>query len=113
MTEEKHFPAEDTEEENPDQNKKQWKLNSLILAGVFALSVLLPAEYKAFAPLLFLVPFIIKVTNKFRQSGESPEHPSTDPPYNPSMPEDRTTLSDPYSYKPKDPKDPRKYKPIG
>ena len=113
MTEEKPSPAEDTENESSEENKKQWKLNSLILAIVFALSVLLPAEYKAFAPLLFLIPFIIKATNKIRQSGENPEHPSPDQPSYPSMPDHRMTIPEPYSYKPKDPKDPRKYKPIG
>jgi hypothetical protein len=79
---------------------------------VILLGAVLPPEYKAYAPLLFVVPFIISVANKLRQAGENPADPSQNPAYVPTEPE-RAPSRDPYSYRPKDPKDPRKYKPIG
>jgi len=106
-------PSEDDiAPETSEKAKKQWRLNALILAGVFLLGAVLPSEYKAFAPILFVIPFIIGIVNKIRQAGENPENPSQDHTYSPSM-SDRIPSSEPYSYKPKDPKDPRRYKPIG
>ncbi|MBN2321210.1 MAG: hypothetical protein JXR49_19175 [Acidobacteria bacterium] len=94
----------DVTPEASEKTKRQWKLNSLILVGVLLLGAVLPPEYKAYAPLLFVVPFIISVANKMRQAGENSGDPSQNPNYAPH---------EPYTYKPKDPKDPRKYKPLG
>ena len=96
-----------------DKNKNRWPLNALILAGVFLLSALLPAEYKVLAPLLFVIPFIISVADKLRRAGEDTGNPSRNHHYSPPMPDHRIQLPEPYSYRPKNPKDPRKYKPIG
>ncbi len=102
----------DNPPETSEKVKKQWQLNTLILAGVFLLSVVLPPEYKAFAPLLFVIPFIINVANKIRQADKAPENPSLDHTYT-TPASDRISAHEPYTYKPKNPKDPRKYKPIG
>ena len=92
--------------------KKRRLLNSLILAGVFLLGAILPLEYKAYAPLLFVVPFIVSIAKKIRQDSEDPANPPRDSHYTPPVP-DRVSSPEPYSYRPKDPKDPRKYRPIG
>ena len=92
--------------------KKRSHLNVLILAGVFLLGVVLPPAYKAFAPLLFLIPIIIAVVKKVRQAGEKRGNPPLDQTYAPPVP-DQIPSSEPYTYEPKDPKDLRRYKPIG
>ncbi len=95
--------------------KRQSRLNLLILGGVFLLGVLLPQEYKAFAPLLFIIPVIVAVVQKVRRSGERPGGAPPHPPqhdYSPPM-HDSMPSGDFYGYEPKDPKDPRRYKPIG
>lgn len=95
-----------------EKAKKRWPLNALILAGVFLLGAVLPPDYKVFAPVLFVIPFIINLTDKMRHAGEEPEHPSIGQTYSPPVPGPMTS-HEPYSYTPKDPNDPRKYKPIG
>jgi len=113
MAEEKDPFGNEAAPEASEKNKRQWALNALTLAGVFLLSIVLPSEYKAFAPLLFVVPFIINVANKIRQADENPKNPSQEHAYSPPIPDHPAPPPEPYSYKPKDPKDPRKYKPIG
>lgn len=113
MAEEKDHFGNETEPEASEKKKRQWALNALTLAGVFLLGVVLPPEYKAFAPLLFVVPFIINVANKIRQDDANPGNTSQDHAYSPPVPEYPEHTPEPYSYKPRDPKDPRKYKPIG
>ena len=98
--------------ETADKPKKQVNLNALILAGVFVLGLVLPSPYKTFVPILFLVPIILTVVKKIRQSSEISGDMPQDPSYSSSM-SDRIHSVEPYSYTPKDPKDPRRYKPIG
>ena len=106
-------PSEDdVDPGDSGKDKKQWRLNALILAGVFLLSVLLPPKYKAFAPLLFAIPVIVNVVNKIRQISEKPANPSEAHSYSPPIPDQISPL-EPYTREPKDPKDPRRYKPIG
>ena len=103
-----------TSPESSEKAKKRWLLNVLILAGIFLLSVVLPPDYKVFAPLLFIIPFIINAADKIRQAAETPENSPGNRTYSPSMPRpDRMSSPEPYTYKPKDSKDPRRYKPIG
>ncbi|MDM7996604.1 MAG: hypothetical protein QUT30_13095 [Acidobacteriota bacterium] len=80
-------------------------VNAAILAAIFALSILLPPEYKAFVPFLFLIPLVLAVVAKVRQIRKKNED-------SPHMPDADHTI-EPYSYTPKDPNDPRRYKPIG
>ena len=105
------FENKDTPETS-EKTKKRWQLNALILAGVLLLGAVLPPEYKAYAPLLFVFPVIFNVAKKIRQADENPANPSQAHSHTPPMP-DQISQPEPYSYKPKNPKDPRKYKPIG
>ena len=88
-----------TQREKKEKDKKRSaQLDVLIWVYLTLLSFVgLPKTYKVFAPLLLSVPVILKVVNKIRQSSES---------------SDQTAPSELYYYKPKDPKDPRRYKPI-
>jgi hypothetical protein len=100
---------------HPDKKeaaKKVSHLNTLILAAVFLLGLVLPSTYKILAPFLFLVPWIISLVNKARKAGEISGSPSPAKAYSPSV-HDQSQSVDPYSFTPKDPKDPRRYKPIG
>ena len=106
-----------TEENNssPDRKeaaKKLSYLNTLILVAVFLLGFVLPSTYKILAPFLFLIPVIISLVNKARQAKEKRQNPVQAQTYPPPT-SDRGPAVDPYSYTPKDPKDPRRYKPIG
>lgn len=112
MAEEIKTSEDEITPESLEKAKKQGKLGVLILAAVLLLSIVLPPEYKAFAPILFIVPFAISVVNKIRQLREKAENPLQEQPHSPPVP-DGTPSIEPYSYKPKDPRDPRKYKPIG
>lgn len=113
MAEETRDSIEETSSpEAVEAAKRQSRLNLLILAGVFALGVILPPEYKAFAPILFLVPVIMAVVKKVRQAGEKPGDTPPRHDYAPPMHESMPS-GDFYGYEPKDPKDPRRYKPIG
>jgi hypothetical protein len=76
------------------------------------LSILLPPKYKAFAPVLFIVPFAMNVVNRIRKMREKSQDPLQEQTHSQSV-SDGIPSPEPYSYKPKDPKDPRKYKPIG
>ncbi len=92
--------------------KKKSYLNFLALAAVFLFGIVLPPKYKAFAPIFLLIPFIVSVVEKARRlSGkEDPAAPDRGD-------EPRTHLpapsGEPFSCEPKDPRDPRRYKPIG
>ena len=112
MAEKLNASEDDIAPEASEKTKKQWRLNALILAGVFLLSVVLPPAYKVFAPVLFIIPVIINVVNKIRQAGEKSGNPPQDRTDSPSMPNQIPPV-EPYTYTPKDPKDPRRYKPIG
>ncbi len=94
-----------------DARKRQHRLNALTLAAVLLLSTVLPAPYGAFAPLLFLIPLLFALVNRIRQARAGVE---AAPDVSSPRPEDEETpVIEPYSYTPKDPKDPRRYKPIG
>ena len=80
---------------------------ALILVAIFMLSkIVLPPEYRAFVPFLFLIPLIPVVIQKARQACKKNE-------YSPLCHPDADHTVEPYSYTPKDPNDPRRYKPIG
>jgi len=104
------------EQEAPPETKeaaKRWaRLNGLFLAIVFLLGFVLPHEYRKFVPFLFVIPLIISVVYKVRQAVEKSRNSASNQTYSPPMPE-QSYSTDRYSYTPKDPKDPRRYKPIG
>jgi hypothetical protein len=103
---------EQQEQEKKEKAKRRSRLNGIILAGVFLLSIFLPKAYKAFAPFLFLIPIVLEIANKMRKSGEIPADTPPRETYTPPAP-DHVSPDEPYYYKPKNPEDPRRYKPIG
>jgi hypothetical protein len=106
-------PSEkDITPEAAEKARKRSLLNALVLGGVFLLGAMLPSNYKAFAPLLFLIPLILNVADKIRHAGDISGTPPSDRTYSPPG-TGRISSLEPYSYKPRDPKDPRRYKPIG
>jgi hypothetical protein len=108
----KNLSKDDMTPEALEKAKKQGRLNALVLAAVFLLSILLPSAYKPLAAILFVVPFVVKVMNKIRKTEENLESSPKSQTYSQPKP-DQISSTEPYAYKPKDPKDPRRYKPIG
>jgi len=93
----------------------QWRsrLNALVGAGVFLLGFILTSGYeKKLVPFLFLIPLVLSLVNKARQAAVKSWNPASNRTYVPPAP-DKSQSVDPYTYAPKDPKDPRRYKPIG
>ena len=90
--------------------KRKSRLNALILGVVFLLISFAPRPWNAYAPLLFIIPLIYSLANKFRAASSVPRLPGSSPGQTPKMGSENR---DPYSYTPRDPDDPRKYKPIG
>ena len=103
--------TEDLPEEEVLSAKRSSRINALILAAVFVVMTLAPDPYKLFAPLLFLIPALLWVFSRLHKSSGGPTLRSRDLPAPPPMP--KPDGADPFSYTPKDPKDPRRYKPIG
>ncbi|MBN1569182.1 MAG: hypothetical protein JXA73_15130 [Acidobacteria bacterium] len=91
-------------EESQQKRKSAW-VNALIFAAIFVLSIVLPPEYKPFVPILFVIPLIIALVGKVRQIRKKNE-PSV-------YVSEQDHAGEPFSYTPKDPNDPRRYKPIG
>jgi hypothetical protein len=90
--------------------KKRSRINALILGAVFLLLMFAPHPWNAYAPILFLIPVVYSLISRIRGASNAPG-----PLPRPSVPPQKSDSrrSEPYSYKPRDPKDPRKYKPIG
>ena len=90
--------------------KRRSRMSSLTLMLIFLLAALAPQPWREYAPALLLIPIFYSLYNRLhRKTGPSdrtripePQHPTPD-----------TSASDPYSSTPRDPKDPRRYKPIG
>ena len=112
MLQGKRPSKEDISPEAAEKARKQRMLNAAVLAAVLLLGAVLPGDYKVLAPFLFVIPFVIGVLNKIRQAGVNLPNPAGDRTHPPPMP-DRIASPEPYAYKPRDPKDPRRYKPIG
>jgi len=103
--------TEDLSKEEVEAAKQRNRVNAIILAAAFAVITLAPNPYKLFAPLLFLIPVIFSLIYRMRKASSEPALRSNIPPAQLSIP--KPNGSDPYSYTPKDPQDPRRYKPIG
>lgn len=102
---------DDLPPENIEARKKQARLNAMILALVLLLSTILPHPYRSFAPFLFAIPLIIMMVSRIRRAKAGHSQSATQPDFRPSPGE--VPPAEPYSCTPKDPKDPRRYKPIG
>lgn len=86
--------AGDISQEELERQKARVRINALVLALVMILALVAPPPWNLFAPVVFVVPLIYSLVTRLR----SARAPST---------------QEPYEYRPKDPKDPRRYKPIG
>jgi len=84
----------DLTQEQIAQAKMRTRINALALLVVLLLSTVAPYPWSLSAPLIILFLPLYTLVRKIR-SRKSP------------------TTGEPYSYVPKNPKDPRRYKPIG
>ena len=84
-------------------SRRRTRANAVILLLVFALLTFAPQPWATFAPLLLLIPLLHAILDRVRP-GSTPSG-STQPSKADSYPE-------PYSLKPRDPDDPRRYRPI-
>ena len=89
-------------------SKRKARVNALTLGLAFLLGSLAPYPWNACAPLLFLIPVLFNVYTRIRKPGGSSEIPLQAP-----TQIAETETKEPYSYTPRDPKDLRRYKPIG
>jgi hypothetical protein len=110
-TKRSHEETEDLPREEVDAAKKRSRINALVLAGVFIILTLAPSPYNLLAPLLFLVPLIYSIAARGRKNSDTPAAAAGEPQPQPTAQEPGKV--DPYSCTPRDPQDPRRYKPIG
>ncbi len=110
MVEEKNAFQNDDGAESATADKKWSRL--MIVAAVFLLGVFLPPEYKPYSPLLILALPLVAFLKKVRQAGAVGMDSAQNRSYSHIESETGRSL-EPFSYTPKDPKDPRRYKPIG
>jgi hypothetical protein len=89
------------------QSRRKARINGLIFAAVLLLGVVAPPPWNMYAPVLLLIPIVLGLLDRLRRltiQGDSAEHRPA---------RDDAPAAEPYAYTPKDPKDPRRYKPIG
>jgi hypothetical protein len=86
--------------------KQRSRLNAAILGLVFLVYTFGPPRWKLFAPLLFLLPVLYSLLSRLRGASIESERPVT------KEIDAETPAAEPYSYTPRDPNDPRRYKPI-
>ena len=86
--------------------KRRSRLSAVTLGLVFLVSAFAPPRWKMFAPFLFLLPVVFSILSRLR--GTSVE---SGPPVARKI-ETQGPATEPYSYTPRDPNDPRRYKPI-
>jgi hypothetical protein len=84
--------------------KTRIRLNTLIILLAPVLGIVLPQHYKGIRPFLFLIPLVLFLINKFREADAKSRNAS---------PNQNHPMLEGHLYMPKDPKDPRRYKPIG
>jgi len=102
--------ASDLPPEQIDAARRKARINAMVLIAVFIFMSLAPYPWNIFAPLLFLIPLIVTVSNRVRRGRAFSD---SLPDSSPVPTKDRTSsVEEPYSWAPKDPNDPRRYKPI-
>lgn len=96
--------------EQIDGARRKARISAAVLIGVFLLISLAPYPWNIFAPLLLLVPLIQSIAGRMRRGTVSLDAlPDTATASRKSHP---SVVKEPYSCTPKDPGDPRRYKPI-
>ena len=109
---EKDEKRDDLPPEAVEAAKKRSRINALILGAVFLLLTFGPRPWNAYAPVLFLIPLIYALVSRMR-AGSTMQGPYSIP-SSPTPPQGVDSPgAEPYSYTPRDPKDPRRDKPIG
>jgi hypothetical protein len=98
--------SDDISQEANAVRKRRSRLNAVILGLVLLVYMYGPPRWKLFAPLLFLLPVLYSLLSRLRGASIESDRPVTreidaEPP-----------AAEPYSYTPRDPNDPRRYKPI-
>jgi hypothetical protein len=86
--------------------KRRSRINGVTLALVFLVSALAPPRWRLFAPLLFLLPLLYSLLSRLRGASIESDRPVT------REIDAETPAAEPYSCTPRDPNDPRRYKPI-
>jgi hypothetical protein len=104
-------PAEsgpdDISQQDIEAAKRRSRINALALGLVLILATLAPYPWNAYAPMLIVIPAIYAIVNRFRnrsQWNQSPTRTAGKP--------NGSSEGEPYTITPKDPNDPRRYKPI-
>jgi len=95
---------DDLTEDMISSARKRTRMNAVVLLLVFALLTFAPQPWAVFAPLLLLIPLLQAVRDRMGRSASSPGTPPA---------AQRDSFPEPYSQKPRDPNDPRRYRPIG
>ncbi len=98
----------------PDEiaaSKQRSRINALMLGVVFLLTTLAPPPWNTYAPVLLIIPFFYALVGRVRRAAQSSKAHQI--PGKPSAAGGPPPVIEPYSCTPKDPKDPRRYKPIG
>jgi hypothetical protein len=98
--------SDDISQEAIVARKRRSRLNAVILALVFLVYTYGPPRWRVFAPLLFLLPILYSILSRLRGASIESDRPLT------REIDEKTPAAEPYSYTPRDPKDPRRYKPI-
>jgi hypothetical protein len=80
------------------------RLNAVILLLVFALLSFAPQPWAALAPLLLVIPLAHSAAGRMRRGVSSPARPQH---------MEGVAQFEPYVQEPRDPGDPRRYRPIG
>lgn len=99
--------ADDLPREDIEAKRRRMRINALALLLIFVLSLVMPYPWNSYAPLLIIVPAVYGLLARFRK----------DPSSRTAAKEAGSRLNgsslEPYARKPKDPNDPRKYRPLG
>ncbi len=90
--------------------KRKSRLNALVLGLVFLLVTIAPYPWNLLSPILLLVPLVYSLIDRMRRAPDADRPVPGGSALPPRM--DASRL-EPYSSIPRDPKDPRRYKPIG
>jgi hypothetical protein len=102
---------DDLPKEEIEAEKRVSRINALVAITVMLLLTFAPARYKIYAPLPFLIPIILLLARRFRKVSNMAQQPKTE--IRDELTKERAAVSEPYTNVPRDPKDPRRYKPIG
>ncbi len=96
---------DDLPPEEVEAARRRSRINALVLGLVFLLLTVAPHPWNLYAPILFLVPFLYSLVSRMRRIPGSSQMAQ---PQRMNAP-----VQEPYSCTPSDPKDLRRYKPIG